>query len=833
MLTAETKRKIDNARDILVGKVPDPKAQVEQITTALIYKFMDDMDKRAASLPKGKPSFFTNGFEKFSWSKLLSPRLTGQERWHLYDEALKKMSKNPHIQAFFQDIFKDAFLPYRDPETLSLFLKQINDFEYDHSENLGDAFEYLLSVLGSQGDAGQFRTPRHIIDFIVEVLDPKKDETILDPACGTAGFLISAYKHILKENNKKPLTPDEKKRLMNNLTGYDISPDMVKLSLVNMYLHGFPSPSIHEYDTLTSDERWDERFDVMMANPPFMSPKGGIRPHKRFAVQANRAEVLFVDYIMEHLNSKGRAGIIVPEGIIFQSATAYKELRRLLVADGLYAVVSLPAGVFNPYATVKTSILFFDNQLSKKTKEVLFIKVQNDGFDLGAQRRPIDRNDLPYVATILKARKDSILKGKKNYLLKKGSLLAWTVPKTKITKTEDHSLSGDRYNNAARPSNNEWESVKIKDVCEINPPKTEVNGLSKDTLVSFVPMADLKEHKMFFDTQEKKKLGEVIKGYTYFKDNDVLLAKITPCFENGKSGVAKELTNGIGFGSTEFFVLRPNDKVLPKWIYHFISQERFINEGKKNMTGSAGQQRLVRDFLSNYVIPLPPIEKQKEILEEFDGYQKVIDGGRQIIEHHKPAIKIEPSWDVLKIGDLCTLMTGGTPRSTEKKYYGGDIKWLVSGDIHKGEIYDCEGRITKEGMKNSNTKFLPMDSVLIALNGQGKTRGTVALLKTEATCNQSIVAITPEDKTKLKPEFLFYLLKGMYQEIRDLTGDKQRSGLNMNTIRNIRIPVAPLETQEKLVKQFEEEKKHIESASTMVEIYENKIKNKIAEIWGE
>lgn len=156
--------------------------------------------------------------------------------------------------------------------------------------------------------------------------------------------------------------------MMDHFVGYDISPDMVRLSKVNLYLHGFPSPTIFEYDTLSSEEKWDENFDVMLANPPFMSPTGGIRPHKRFSVQANRSEVLFVDYILEHLRPNGRAGIIVPEGIIFQSATAYKALRKLLIEDGLLAVVSLPAGVFNPYAGVKTSILLFDNGLAKKNE---------------------------------------------------------------------------------------------------------------------------------------------------------------------------------------------------------------------------------------------------------------------------------------------------------------------------------------------------------------------------------------------------------------------------------------------------------------------------------
>ena len=222
MLDRETKRKIDSARDILVGKIPDPKSQVEQITISLIYKFMDDMDKESVEMG-GSPTFFTGDFEQYGWSKIFDPRLGGFDMLTLYSEAIIKMNQNPNIPQLFRDIFKNAFLPYRDPQTLKLFLKQINEFHYDHSERLGDAFEYLLSVMSSQGDAGQFRTPRHIIDFIVQVVDPKKHETVCDPACGTAGFLISSYKHILKHNTKdRPgdtITPDGKKRLINNFVG--------------------------------------------------------------------------------------------------------------------------------------------------------------------------------------------------------------------------------------------------------------------------------------------------------------------------------------------------------------------------------------------------------------------------------------------------------------------------------------------------------------------------------------------------------------------------------------------------------------------------------------
>ena len=474
MLTQETKLKIESARDILVGKVPDPKAQVEQITTALIYKFMDDMDKESQEIG-GKARFFTNGYERFAWTKLLDSKLGGQDRLNLYVDAITSLSQNPHLPQLFRDIFKDTFLPYRDPETLNLFLKEINGFTYDHSEDLGDAFEYLLSVLGSQGNAGQFRTPRHIIDFIVATIDPKKDDVICDPACGTAGFLISAYKHILKqhdglddpENKEKPLTPDERKQLMRHLTGYDISPDMVRLSKVNMYLHGFPTPTIFEYDTLSSEEKWDESFDVMLANPPFMTPKGGIKPHKRFSIQANRSEVLFVDYILEHLRPNGRAGIIVPEGIIFTSANAYKKLRKMLVEDGLLAVVTLPAGVFNPYSGVKTSILLFDKALSKRAKNLLFVTIHNDGFDLGAQRREIVNNDLPLALQIIR-KYENVLKNDGSFeLSEKEKQLAHLAPKEKISENDEYNLTGNKYKEILRPAHQElavggtWRDIRL------------------------------------------------------------------------------------------------------------------------------------------------------------------------------------------------------------------------------------------------------------------------------------------------------------------------------------------------------------------------------------
>ena len=212
---------------------------------------------------------------------------------------------------------------------------------------------------------------------------------------------------------------------------------MVRLSRVNLYLHGFTAPKISEYDTLTSLEKWDDKYDVIFANPPFMTPKGGITPHTRYRVSAKRAEVLFVDYIAEHLNPNGRAAIIVPEGIVFQSQTAYKNLRSFLVDEGyLYGVISLPAGVFNPYSGVKTSILLIDKTLAKERDSILFVKLNNDGFDLGAQRREIKGSEIPDVInTFMDYQKGISVEGRSNVILAKKSNIS----------SQDYILVGERY----------------------------------------------------------------------------------------------------------------------------------------------------------------------------------------------------------------------------------------------------------------------------------------------------------------------------------------------------------------------------------------------------
>jgi type I restriction enzyme M protein len=540
-----------------------------------------------------------------------------------------------------------------------------------------------------------------------------------------------------------------------------------------------------------------------------MTPKGGIRPHKKFAMQANRSEVLFVDYIMEHINpTTGRAAVIVPEGIIFQSANAYKALRKLLVEKNfLYAVVSLPAGIFQPYSGVKTSILLLDKTLAKKTDKILFVKIENDGYSLGAQRKELTTSDLPDATNFIKQyitaiRNNDFTQIDFDHL----PLNSIAVEKSKITENGDYNLSIDRYkidskrhtgkydfvelsevaiirkgssitkkateegnipviaggqqpayfhNEYNREGNvitvsasgayagyinffdkpifasdcstieindlkladikflfyilksrqddfykfqigggqphvypshfsnyriplpplsiqqeivskieqfekiiagakqvvenyipqidikPEWEMVELGKVCEINPKKSELKNVDENIEVSFVPMSDINENQIDFIPKQIRTLAEVYSGYTYFKDNDVLLAKVTPCFENGKAGIARGLINGIGFGSSEFFVFRPNDKILSTWIYLNVTTNSFREKGKLNMTGTGGLQRVQPDFIKSALIPLPDIDAQRKIIAQIEKEQQLVNANKELIKIYEQKIKDE------------------------------------------------------------------------------------------------------------------------------------------------------------------------------------------------
>ncbi len=849
MLDVRTRQRIDTARDILVGKVPDPKSQVEQITLALMYKFMDDMDALSESFEGGKASFFVGEFGRYSWRKVVGRGIGAFDALNLYSEGITRMGENPGLPVLFRSIFNNAYLPFRDPETLRAFLGVIDEFEYDNSERLGDAFEYLLSIMGSQGDAGQFRTPRHIIDFIVEIVDPKKDDVILDPACGTAGFLISAYKHVGETymdgrdgGDGVGLSGEERARLARNVRGYDISPDMVRLSLVNLYLHGFPDPDIFEYDTLTSEERWGEYANVILANPPFMSPKGGIRPHNRFSVTSRRSEVLFVDYIAEHLTADGRAGVIVPEGIIFQSQNAYKQLRKMLVEEYLVAVVSLPPGVFNPYSGVKTSVLILDKALARRAETIGFFKVENDGFDLGAQRRPIDRNDLPavkgeVVEYLRRVREGIYMDGGDERDVSYEFETGLVVEKERVGADGEFNLSGERYRTIGLHST-AYPLVALGEVCSLIRGVTykkgdEVHEGGKQVLRA----NNISKDHSTLDFSEIKRVGDWLNF-----DVEKRLSKhdIFICLASG----SKDHIGKVAFISddTDYFfggfmgAIRSNTELIdPCYLFSQLRDGRF-NQFLRDQISGANINNLGAKLLYRYEIPLPPLEVQREIVSEIEGYQRVIDGARAVVENWRPRIAVDPGWPVVELGEVCERVQYGL--SSRLNTGGLGYRTFRMNELVEGRCSDSgEMKFADVSCEDFEKYRLNKGDILFNRTNSYEHVGRTGIFDLDGDyCFASyLIRLSISSENALPFYVNAYMNTNAFQSgiKRFATRAIGQSNVNAKSLAAYPIPLPPLTDQRRVVAEIESERGLVDANRQLIERMEGKVRDVVGRVWGQ
>ena len=832
MLNFDVKRKINTLRDILVGKVPDPKAQVEQITIALIYKFMDDIDQQGADFG-GSREFFKGEYEKYAFTQIMLAEHSAQDRLNLYAEGIEKMTNNPDLPKLFRDILRNAYIPYRDPETLNRFLKEIAEFSYEDSEELGNAFEYLLSIMGSQGDAGQFRTPRHIIDMMVEITAPAKNETILDPACGTAGFLISAYNYIKKTNldeqGKSTLVADDKTRMTRNFAGYDISPDMVRLSRVNMYLHGFTAPNISEYDTLTSLEKWDDYYDVIFSNPPFMTPKGGITPHSRYQVSAKRAEVLFVDYIAEHLNPTGRAAIIVPEGIVFQSQTAYKKLRKMLVDDNyLYGVISLPAGVFNPYSGVKTSVLLIDRTLAKERDSILFVKLNNDGFDLGAQRREIKGSEIPDVLNIFKDYQKGVdVEGRENVVLAK---------KNEISG-QDYIRVGERYAKTIERSG-AFPLVSLGDTSIFRiesggTPDTK-NADYWDGNICWATLIDLPADNTItylFDTERHITEAGLYGSSAKLLPADSILVSSRATI--GRIAITRcETATNQGFKN---IIITDKSRALTKYVAFMLT--KLV---PKMVALSAGGtfKEISKTNFSTLQIPLPPLTVQEEIVAEIESYQKIIDGARQVVENYKPVIKIDPAWPMIDVGDMYDISYGVTISIPQCLDENG-IKIVSTAEVGLDGRLDYSNIRRVKYEEKYRKYILEPNTLLFNWRNAPKHVGKTALfMETDEPYISASFLLSMKNKNPdvFDNRFIWCALNNLRETgyfMRNARQAVNQTNFNGDQLSKTKLAVPPIGIQRDIVNGLEEEMAIVDQNKRLIEIFQQKIKDRIAEVWGE
>jgi type I restriction enzyme M protein len=428
------------------GGVNNPMDSIEQLSYLIFLRLRTEKDELLASLDKKHyQRIFSGKWSRYAWGNFVT--LTGDQLFDAVRSAIESLHELPGLTETGKLLFNRATLKVYDRPTLRAVIQAIHDMDlaaHDGQDLKGDMYEYLLSKLALSGTNGQFRTPRHIIAMIVALVDPKPGLRICDPACGTAGFLIAAFNHILRQNTSNAslkkgvadgdrLKPAQWKFLEEHaFTGYDNDANMVKIAILNLYLHQLEKANIEFHNPLTTGKGSPYpglTFDVILANPPFA---GKIQKESILAdinLETRDTELLFLKWFIDHLAPGGRAGVIVPNGVLFGSTKSARKVRGLLLTEcDLQAVVNLPSGVFKPYSGVGTASLILER--GKPTENVWFYDLTADGFSLDDKRTPIDSNDIPDVLAKWPKREE----GTNSY----------RVPIEKI-KANDFSLSAGRY----------------------------------------------------------------------------------------------------------------------------------------------------------------------------------------------------------------------------------------------------------------------------------------------------------------------------------------------------------------------------------------------------
>jgi type I restriction enzyme M protein len=440
------------------GGISNPLTAIEQITYLLFMKRLDLLEtEREIQARRTKKAYLSRFDGKFTIPGTRKVVVKSSLRWsnfsqmpadkmlyHVQDAVFPFLKAlNGHTSPFTKHMANAVFImpkPSLLKEAISIIEEIFIEIARDAKEGghsfqdiQGDVYEVLLSAIASAGKNGQFRTPRHVIKLVAELTEPKLGMKIADPACGTAGFLLGAYQYILSKNiDKSNLYKDEdgflrgmsigiptsfKQQIEDGLVGYDIDPTMVRLGLMNLMMHGIDNPNIDYADTLSKDFSEKEKYDLILANPPFTGNIDGNDISPEFEISTTKTELLFVERIFLMLKKGGNACIIVPSGVVSNSGKAFVSLRKKMVEEcNLKAVISLPGGVFKPYAGVATSILLFEK--GGETENVWFYNLESDGYSLDDRRIKLESNgDLQDVIKRYRSRHRATSEARKKHFL--------------------------------------------------------------------------------------------------------------------------------------------------------------------------------------------------------------------------------------------------------------------------------------------------------------------------------------------------------------------------------------------------------------------------------
>ena len=411
MITGEIKNKVDKIwLDIWAGGITQPLTVIEQLTYLMFIRSLDEkeienerIEKLGGSVPK-KIFPQTPEGQALRWSKFKDR--DAREIYNIIGQQVFPFIKslNGNATSAFSRYMEDAMFLLPTPQVLQKVITGLEElYEYDIKDRdmQGDLYEYMLSKLSVAGQNGQFRTPKHIRDMMVRLVAPTPDDRICDPACGTAGFLVSAAEYI-RQRYESTMTADQWACFEGDMyTGFDTDRTMLRLSAMNLMLHSISNPHIQYYDSVSKQNNYSDEFDVVLANPPFTGTVDaeGIHDNLKAICNTKKTELLFVALFLRMLKVGGRGSCIVPDGVLFGTSNAHKALRKELVENqNLQAVISMPSGVFKPYAGVSTAVLVFTKTNAGGTDKVWFYDMQSDGYSLDDKRTDLgNEGDIPYI----------------------------------------------------------------------------------------------------------------------------------------------------------------------------------------------------------------------------------------------------------------------------------------------------------------------------------------------------------------------------------------------------------------------------------------------------
>ena len=408
MITGELRSKVDKIWETFwTGGITNPLEVIEQFTYLLFIKGLDEIETtkeaQASILGIDFDRTFPEDKQYLRWSKFSNEGDADNMYKIVQNEAFPFIKKlNTNKESAYAKYMDDAIFKIPTPLMLSKIVDGINNIKFDKDKDTkGDLYEYLLSKVATAGTNGQFRTPRHIIDMIVNLMKPKPEDIIVDPAMGSAGFLVSSQEYLRKNHNDLFLVQGLKEHFNNNMFyGFDMDRTMLRIGAMNMMLHGVDNPNIEYKDSLSEANTDEEKFTLVLANPPF---KGSLDYEAVSAdllkvTKTKKTELLFLALFLRILKTGGRCASIVPDGVLFGSTGGHKSIRKEIVEDHkLEAIISMPSGVFKPYAGVSTAIMIFTKTGSGGTDKVWFYDMKADGYSLDDKRNEIEDNDIPDI----------------------------------------------------------------------------------------------------------------------------------------------------------------------------------------------------------------------------------------------------------------------------------------------------------------------------------------------------------------------------------------------------------------------------------------------------